>query len=68
MASMLHAFEVTYEGVGFNGSAGVVANTAEEAIELVRQDERTAGFRHAKAEDLGPLVGPRVLSNWNGDA
>lgn len=57
-------YRVGYEGMWLGGEAIVLASSAEEAIELVRKDNKTCLFNHVTVEEL-PLSG--VILNDNGD-
>ena len=56
---------VTYSGLWLGGKAVVVAETADEAIELVKNDAGTQNFKKATAEEIKPENG--VLYNDNGN-
>lgn len=57
-------FRVDYKGLWLGGTAIVIAETAEEAIELARNHRSSIEFEDAKAEEL-PSNG--VVYNDNGD-
>lgn len=57
-------FEVNYDGMWLGGAAIVVAETAEEAIELVKNHSSTVSFENVRVEEL-PSRG--VIYNDNGD-
>lgn len=56
-------WDVTYDGSYLGGSAIVIAETPDEAIELVRNHKTTTNFKDVRADEVN---GP-VLFNWNGD-
>lgn len=70
MCDDLKFWLVTYDGHhgGYDrgGLAVVMAETKDEAIELVRADDKTDLFYNAKATPI--LHGSRVLYNDNGSA
>ena len=64
----MNAYEVTYKGLWMGGSAIVIADSGERAIELVRADASTVCFEDVQARLItGNLVAPSVLHNDNGN-
>lgn len=61
-------FKVTYKGEWLGGKAIVQAKSAKQAVELVRQDQRTARFTDVEVEVIkcDPQE-PKVLYNDDGD-
>lgn len=57
-------FKVTYNGLWMGGVAIVVAETPEQAIELVKNHKDTIEFNRVDVELLEPTG---VLYNDNGD-
>lgn len=60
----MKVFEVRYDGLWLGGKAIVIAETKEEAIELVRNHSSTISFEDVMVNEL-PSTG--VVHNDNGD-
>ncbi|CCI88475.1 hypothetical protein BN79_047 [Yersinia phage phiR2-01] len=60
----MNIFKVTYNGLWMGGVAIVVAETPEQAIELVKNHKDTIEFNRVDVELLEPTG---VLYNDNGD-
>lgn len=60
----MKVFEVRYDGLWLGGKAIVIAETKEEAIELVRNHSSTISFEDVRVNEL-PSTG--VVHNDNGD-
>lgn len=58
-------YKVRYSGMWLGGKAIVSADSAEQAIEMVRNDPNTANFSEVTAVELP--VSDGVLYNDNGD-
>lgn len=70
----MKAYEVSYNGSYLGGHAVVLANSAEEAIQLVKAHPSTCNFNYPKEahkpearEITCVLDRPVVLLNWDGD-
>jgi hypothetical protein len=63
----MKAFLITYDGVWLGGKAVVLAETKEEAIELVKNDEQTVEFNDVQVEQELDIKFPCVFYNDNGD-
>lgn len=63
----MNAYLVTYRGSRDGGTAVVVADSEQRAIELVRDHAMTSNFTQVTAELItGNLVAPIVLYNESG--
>jgi hypothetical protein len=64
----MKAYLVTYSGLWLGGEAVALANSAEEAIALVKSHPRALNFTDVQAEEIAEnLNTPLVLLNDNGD-
>lgn len=60
----MKVFKVTYDGFWLGGKAIVIAKNETDAVNQVRDHDRTAAFNNVKVTEL-PAKG--VLYNDNGD-
>lgn len=61
-------FRVTYNGSWLGGRAFVLANTSEEAFDLVKNHPDTLDFELVEVEEIGiDFNTPTVIHNDNGD-
>ena len=64
---MKNIYEVSYHGLWLGGVAIVIADSEEEAIELVNQDSATVAFTNITTKVIQKGYAKGVLYNDNGD-
>lgn len=63
----MKAYIVEYKGLWLGGTAAVIADSLEQAVELVRVHKDTLSFVKISVSDPISIDSPTVLYNNNGD-
>ena len=63
----MNLYIIEYKGLWMGGVAVVLANSARQAIELVREDPASVNFTEVEVVGLASINHPKVVYNNNGD-
>jgi hypothetical protein len=63
----MKAYYITYDGIWLGGKAVVLAESEDEALDLVKNDKATIEFTDVGVEEVHDLTEAVVLYNDSGD-